>query len=142
MAFEGPVEDRLAIRERLDAYAGAVMRHEFDAWIACWADDATWLWRGQSIAGRDAIGAAWLSAMGRYRFVAFHVTQDHVVVSGDDAVSRAHTLEFLVPHDGPERRQHGLYRDRLVRRSGAWLFAERAFEVLHLFTEPETRSPS
>lgn len=142
MAFEGPVEDRLAIRERLDAYAGAVMRHEYDAWIACWADDATWLWRGQSIVGRDAIGATWRQAMGRYAFVAFHVTQDHVVVTGDTAVSRAHTLEFLVLHNGPGRRQHGLYRDRLVRRDGLWIFAERAFEVLHLHTDTETGSPS
>ena len=36
MAFKGSVEDRLAIRERVDAYCDAVFRRNADDWIACW----------------------------------------------------------------------------------------------------------
>ena len=42
MAYEGPIEDRLAIRERIEAYSDAVFRHDADAWIANWCEDAVW----------------------------------------------------------------------------------------------------
>ncbi|WP_293858031.1 nuclear transport factor 2 family protein [uncultured Alsobacter sp.] len=140
MAFDGPPEDRLAIRERLDAYGDAVMRKDVEAWIACWADDATWVIRGQTLVGLETIRSAWLKAMERYAFVGFYTAQAAVAITGDVALSQAHTLEFLVSHDGAERRQHGFYRDRLVRHGSAWLFAERAFDCLHPPSEPQPRS--
>lgn len=140
MAFQGPVEDRLAIRERLDAYGGAVMRHDFEAWIACWADDAAWTIRGRTIVGRDRIGQAWREAMSAYVFVGFHTSPSAMSVTEDEASLEAHTLEVLVPKAGPERRQHGLYRDRLVRLSGQWLFRSRTFDILHASIPSSTGS--
>jgi uncharacterized protein (TIGR02246 family) len=142
MEFQGPVEDRLAIRERLDAYGGAVMRKDYDAWIACWADDAEWIIRGRTILGKDRIGQAWREAMSAYQFVGFYASAASMTVTGDEASLEAHTLEFLVPHAEPERRQHGLYRDHLVRRSGRWLFRSRSFEIVHPPIPSSTGSPS
>ncbi len=42
MPFTGPAEDRLAIRELLEAYADAVNRCDAVGWGATWAEDAEW----------------------------------------------------------------------------------------------------
>jgi len=42
MSFSGPAEDRLAIRELIEAYADAVTRNDATAWIATWAEDSIW----------------------------------------------------------------------------------------------------
>jgi len=39
MAFTGPFEDRLAIRELVDSYGDAVARNDAQAWGANWAED-------------------------------------------------------------------------------------------------------
>jgi hypothetical protein len=36
VAFIGPVDDRLKIRERLDSYSDAVFRGDVDDYLACW----------------------------------------------------------------------------------------------------------
>lgn len=132
MAFEGPVADRLAIRERIDAYGDAVTRYDADDWVANWDEDAVWALRGREIAGREAIGAAWREAVAAYRFVAFASFVGAITVTGDRASARVNTLEHLVPVSGNPRRQHGLYEDELVRRGDLWLFARRSFMPLHV----------
>jgi SnoaL-like protein len=42
MTFAGPFEDRLAIRELLDAYSDAVCSFDADAWGATWAEGGVW----------------------------------------------------------------------------------------------------
>ena len=39
MAFTGPLEDRIAIRELLETYADAVCRVDAEAWGSTWAED-------------------------------------------------------------------------------------------------------
>ena len=58
MSYEGPTEDRLAIRERIEAYADAVFRRDAEDWISNWAEDAVWRLPGVDVAGRDNIKAA------------------------------------------------------------------------------------
>ena len=41
MAFEGPIEDRLAIRELIENYADAVFQRDEERWAANWADEAS-----------------------------------------------------------------------------------------------------
>jgi uncharacterized protein (TIGR02246 family) len=134
MAFEGPAEDRLAIRELLDAYGDAVCRHDADAWVATWAPQGRWLIRGATITGHEALRTTWVRAMAAYRFVSFAANPGAMVVAGDTAQLRVQTTEWLVPGDGPARLQHGTYEDLLVRLSGRWLFAQRSFTVLHAHT--------
>ncbi len=40
MAFTGPLEDRILIRELLDTYAHGVMTRDAEVWAATWAEDA------------------------------------------------------------------------------------------------------
>jgi hypothetical protein len=58
--FNGPIEDRLAIRELLDSYSDAVIRRDQILWSSCWAMNASWHLGSQIIVGRDAILSHWI----------------------------------------------------------------------------------
>ncbi len=130
-AFTGPAEDRLAIRERIEAYSDAVFRHDAEDWIACWAEDAVWRLPGIDVSGRPQIKAAWQGAMAGFTLAAFFATPGSIRVSGDEATARVYTQEFLLLTAGGARRIVGAYDDALVKRDGAWLFARRAYSILH-----------
>ncbi len=123
--------DRLSIRELIEAYADAVFRRDAEAWIDCWADDATWDLMGHSVAGRDAILATWKGAMSAFETTAFFAQPGRIAVEGDLAAARVWTQEVLVTKAGDTRRVVGAYDDSLVRRDGRWLFARRAFRIVH-----------
>ena len=125
----GPAEDRLAIRELLDAYGDAVCRHDADGWAMNWATDAQWSIRGDQIHGREAIRAYWVKAMAAYRFISFSSYPGDIQFHGDRARVRVQTTEWLTPVDGRPRRQHGTYQDKLVKIDGRWYFAHRSFTV-------------
>jgi len=129
--FEGPMEDRLAIRERIDAYGGAVMRHDAEAWIACWHEDGVWRLPGIDVTGKAQIKAAWTQAMTAFAVAGFFAFPGEIRVDGDRASARVFTQEILVGRDGSVRRILGAYRDDLVRTGGAWLFARREYTILH-----------
>ena len=135
MTFDGPADDRLAIRELVDAYGDAVCRRDADAWVATWAPDGVWLIRGKTITGHAGLRAAWLSAMAAYQFVSFAGRPGAMQVDGDTATLRVQTSEWLVPVAGLPRVQLGTYEDRLVKVRGDWLFAQRSFTV-NLFQVP------
>jgi len=129
MAFSGPTEDRLAIRELVDSYGDAVCRRDADAWTATWAPQGRWLIRGDCIVGHAALRTRWLAAMAAYRFAAFSGYPGAIAVDGDAARLRVQTTEWLVPVEGSARLQHGNYEDLLVRLDGRWLFTQRSFTV-------------
>ncbi|MEO8813324.1 MAG: nuclear transport factor 2 family protein [Caulobacteraceae bacterium] len=131
MAFTGPMEDRLAIRERIDAYGDAVFRADPAAWIANWAEGAIWRLPGFEARGLTDIEAAWRGAMGAFRLAAFFAAPGHIVVDGARAEARVHTREILVAGDGAVRRIVGVYADRLIRSGGIWLFELRDYAILH-----------
>ena len=72
MAFTGPVEDRLAIRELIDSYSDAVTQRDSDAWGANWAEDSRWClpdlgvpeWA--DIRGKQKIVEEWNRMMGAF----------------------------------------------------------------------------
>ena len=131
MAEDGSVADRLAIRERLEAYADAVFRHDPEAWGACWAEDALWdLGRGE-VRGRAAIVTAWTAAMAGFRFAIFPITVGPIRVDGDLAEARSFVQEHLFPVEGAPWRTVGQYDDVLVREGGQWRFQSRRYTVLH-----------
>ena len=129
MPFEGPSEDRLAIRELVDAYGDAVCQRDADAWVGTWASDGVWLLRGKTITGHAALRATWLTAMAAYRYVSFAGRPGAIRVHGDAATLRVQTTEWLVPVAGRPRLQLGTYEDCLVRVGGDWRFAQRSFSV-------------
>ena len=70
MAFAGPFEDRLAIRELFDAYSDAVCNVDADAWGATWAEDGVWELPDYpeigKISGKSNIVTAWKAVMAGY----------------------------------------------------------------------------
>lgn len=125
--FEGTVNDRLAIRELVDSYSEAVNLIDEASWARCWASDAIWRFHGRTIEGREAIVAAWRSAMASYQRAWFMAYPGMIEISGDEARMRVHTFEYLVDGSGSPRLQSGRYEDRLVRREQGWQFIERQF---------------
>lgn len=129
MSFEGPIEDRLAIRELVDAYGDAVCQRDADAWVGTWMPEGVWLLRGKTITGHAQLRGAWLTAMAAYQFVSFAGRPGAIRVDGDTATLRVQTSEWLVPVAGRPRLQLGTYQDQLVKIRGDWLFAQRSFTV-------------
>jgi len=129
MPFTGATEDRLAIRELIDAYADAVCRRHADDWVMTWAPDGVWAIRGREITGHAQLRATWTTAMAAYRFVGFSAFAGAIEVEGDAARARVQTTEWLTPVTGRPRRQHGSYDDVLARIAGRWCFARRSFTV-------------
>ena len=136
MAFVGTVEDRLAIRELLEAYADAVCEVDADAWGATWAEDSVWELPdypqiGQ-ITGRSNIIAAWIAAMAQYPGIIFIATPGSIVIEGERAAVRSYTSEvFDDQASGKTTRDRGRYDDIVIRQNGRWLFKKRRFKKLH-----------
>ncbi len=144
VAFAGPVEDRLSIRELIDSYADAVMVRDADAWAETWAEDAYWslpeFADHEEFVGRAAIKAGWLMSMERYAsmtdfsipmiYTAFPAAID---VQGDRATARVFTSEiYRDPADGHDHRVRGRYDDELARIGGRWLFTRRVYRTVHV----------
>ncbi len=132
--YKGAADDRLAIRERIESYSDAVFRHDADAWIANWAEDGVWHLPalGLDLTGRPAIRAAWEQAMSTFAMAGFFAVPGAIEINDDTATARSYTQEILVAKDGSGvRKIIGAYDDTLVKRDGQWLFARRAYNVLH-----------
>jgi len=143
MAFTGPWQDRLAIRELIDAYSDAVMVRDADAWGNTWAEDADWSLPEfpdhEEFVGREAIVAGWLMSMNAYASMTdfsvpmiYQSVPGAIEADGDTAIARVYTSEiYRDPATGSEHRVRGRYEDRLARIDGAWRFTQRLYRVLH-----------
>lgn len=132
MISTGPIEDRLAIRELVDSYNDAVMRHDPDAWGANWTADGTWDLGSGTHEGRDAIVAAWLEAMSRFSFVGFFASAGPMTVDGDTAHATWYQQEFLHLKEGGKMNITGRYEDDYVKQDGRWFFSKRVYSVLNM----------
>lgn len=134
MPFTGPAEDRLAIRELLEAYADAVTRIDADDWAATWAEDAEWSLPDYpdlgTTRGRAAIKAMWIEAMKNYPGIMFEAWPGSIEVTGDTAVMRSYTSE-VYDQNGVTMRDRGQYEDTCVKIDGQWLFKSRSFRNIH-----------
>lgn len=131
MAFEGSVEDRLSIRELIEAYSDAVFRRDEAALAATWTDDGVWNLVGTEVVGKANIVAAWRQAMKEYTFTAFFsVPGDIRVVTRDCGTARVYASEYLVQADGRIRHVIGQYHDVLLKTRGRWLFRRRTYRIL------------
>jgi len=132
MSFEGPAEDRLAIRELVARYGDAVSRQDIADWGALWAEDS--VWRHPEVGdmtGRAEIVARCADAMARYPLLVFMAMLGSLKVTGDRAEGRAYSSELVTNTEGVTYRVTGRYDDAYVRQGGHWLFARRAFTILH-----------
>lgn len=132
MLSQGPIEDRMEIRELIDSYNDAVMRFDAEAWASNWAEDGVWHLPGAGdVAGREAIVTVWKGAMSAFRFVGFFASAGPIVVKGDSAEGTWYQQEFLHQKDGVKRSVTGRYQDEYVKQDGRWYFKKRVYEVLN-----------
>ncbi|MEG3124216.1 nuclear transport factor 2 family protein [Sphingomonas sp. GB1N7] len=134
MLFSGPAEDRLAIRELLEAYADAVTRCDTGDWGALWAEDGVWSLPDYpeypDTHGKAAIVAMWTEAMKAYPGIMFQAWPGSIVVEGDSAIVRSWTSE-VYDQAGKVHRDRGRYEDVCVKVAGRWLFQSRSFRNIH-----------
>lgn len=130
MAFEGPLQDRLLIRDLVDAYSDATFRGDVEAWLACWTEDAVRSFGDHECRGKAALRAFWDQVWTTIEKMAFFCELGALEVAGDRASGRCHTQEILFLKGGADRREVlGLYDDQLVRENGFWLFARRDYRL-------------
>ena len=130
MISSGPIEDRLAIRELVESYNDAVMRFDADAWGSNWVPDGVWSLPGRGdVAGREAIVAQWLGAMGGLKVEGFFASAGVITVSGDRAHGTWYQQELLERPEGQRMAIVGEYTDDYVRADGRWYFAKRVYKV-------------
>jgi ketosteroid isomerase-like protein len=135
MNFEGPVEDRLAIRELVDSYGDAVSRHDKTAWGSNWSEDAVWalnLPGLDKVVGRAEIVSLWVKAMAEYEYVYMIANAGEIRVSGERATGRFYTTELTRLKTGEEQRIAGRYEDEYEKSRGRWFFKSRNYKMLHL----------
>lgn len=134
MAFTGPAEDRLAIRELLDVYADAVTRCDAADWGATWAEDSQWSMPDYpefgTTKGKPAIVAMWVEAMKAYPGVMFEAWPGSIEINGNEAKMLSYTAE-VYEQDGKTVRDRGRYEDVCVKIDGQWLFKSRSFRNIH-----------
>jgi len=130
MPFEGPIEDRLAIRELIEDYADAVFQRDEKRWAANWTDEACWNLAGMEVKGKTNIVGMWKQAMTGFSFVAFFAAPGAIEVDNNKARARVYTTEDLVEMNGKRRHVIGQYEDELTKQSGRWLFARRTYRIL------------
>lgn len=139
MAFTGPFEDRLAIRELIDAYADAVTRRDAEAWGATWAEDGHWTMPDYPEfppqTGRQNIVNLWVEAMKQYPGILFEAWPGAIDVSGTTARVRSYTAE-IYDRDGATVRDRGEYEDECVKVDGRWYFSRRSFRNIHRQIQP------
>lgn len=142
MAFTGPLEDRIAIRELMNTHAHGVMTRDGELWGSIWAEDAYWeLPEYPDLGGFDgkaAIVAAWSESMKHYGLenmakpMVYFMEPGSIIVEGDRATAVAYTHElYQHPESGKLVRGTGRYDDLLEKRDGRWLFVRRAYRIIH-----------
>ena len=131
MAFTGPIEDRLAIRDLYDSYADAANRGDRADWLACWSADAVWWCHYFERQGQEAIAGQYDELMANVKQTIFMTQMCAIDVSGDTARARAVCSERLLQITGGEYQLTGRYEDELERRDGQWVFVRRIYNVMH-----------
>ena len=140
MPFTGPFEDRLAIRELIDAYADAVTKRDAEAWGATWAEDGHWTMPDYpefpAQTGRENIGNLWVGAMEQFPGIMFEAWPGSIEVDGNTAKVRSYTAEVYDQGDTTVR-DRGEYDDECVKIEGRWYFSRRAFRNIHKQIQPK-----
>lgn len=140
MPFTGPAEDRLAIRELLEAYADAVCRCDADDWAATWTEDAEWSLPDYpeigTTKGKASIVAMWTEAMKAYPGIRFQAWPGAIEIDGERAMMRSYTAE-VYDQNGTTMRDMGEYADICVKINGRWFFASRSFRNVHRQQAPK-----
>jgi len=141
MSYDGPIEDRLAIRELIESYADAVTQRDATGWASLWAEQSRWLMPDLStrLEGKQTIVSTWIRLMAEYHgpveepwAFSFVSVLGAMNVIGGRATVRSYSLETFADGAGKSTHLKGQYDDVVVRQDGRWLFAERVWRLMPL----------
>jgi uncharacterized protein (TIGR02246 family) len=130
MAFTGPIEDRLAIRDLYSSYSDASVRGDTEAFLTCWTEDGQWNSHIFRCAGKKELRAQWDTLWANFAKVGFLGEVGSIEVDGDRATCRSVAREIILLKSGGVYKLIGRYADLAVRQNGQWLFARRDYEPL------------
>ena len=129
MTHTSILEDKLAIEELIAHYNQSLDSGDYEAWLACWADDAVFDGLGKQLTGIDAIRgfADGYEAGYRRRLHALkHFTVNILSkIDGDLATSSSYVQLTSLSDQGVRFVLTGRYEDDLKRVDGRWRFARR-----------------
>lgn len=128
----GSIEDRLAIRELIEAFATAAMRGDAKKLGSTWSEDGVWTLpsMAEPSRGRDAIVAAFSKATAYLSFMSMISTPTELVIEGDSAHAKVYCQELIITKGNEQKTVVGCYDDRYVKREGRWYFQTRSYEVI------------
>lgn len=143
VAFTGPIEDRLLIRETMETYAHGVMTRNAEIWGSTWAEDAYWALPEYpdlgGFTGKQAIVAGWVESMKHYGLegstkpMIYVAHPGEIHVDGDHAAGISYTSEiYQDPATKKILRVRGRYVDELAKIDGKWLFTRREYTTMHV----------
>jgi hypothetical protein len=130
MAFIGPLEDRILIRELYGRYADASWRGDREEWIGCFTHEGRWITHLFDCTGPDALREQWDSLWADWAEVAFLGDIGAIEVDGDAATCRSYAREVVLTKAGTIFKLAGSYEDSLRRDNGAWLFSRRLYRPM------------
>ena len=130
MAFTGPLEDRMLIRELYDRYADSGWRGDREAWIDCFTADGAWTSHLFDCAGHDALRTEWDKLWADFESLAFQCEIGAIEVDGDTARARSYAREIVQPKQAPIFKLAGRYEDQLRREHGEWRFSRRDYTLM------------
>ncbi len=146
-------QDRAEIEDLTARYLFAIDYHDWDAYVATFAEDGEIEFASGSFKGHDAIREAvtrFAEGIGRFYHTAdgqpaklrHIVLQTAIRVEGDRAWGRSQWLEMANdgPEDTPKIGTYGIYEDEFTKESGRWLIAKR--RVLNEFIPNRNSGPA
>jgi SnoaL-like domain len=129
MAFTGPIEDRLLIRELYGRYGDASWTGNREDWVSCFTEDGCWTSHLFDCKGHAELRAEWDRLWADWDAVAFLGEIGAIEVEGDAARCRSYAREVVKLKSGGIFKLAGSYADTLRRVDGAWLFARRDYTL-------------
>jgi len=141
------LQDRLELRQLVEAYAHGADRREAEAMALLFTEDGRLvIYAGEPGAspptaqrtGRAEIGAA-MTRLGRYVSTTHLLGQQSVVLDGDRATGETYCLAHHITDRDGQRSIYIMsirYLDQYARVDGTWLIAERVLAVDWTETRP------
>ena len=128
----GSMEDRLEIRELLEAFAAAAIRGDATGLGSTWSEDGVWKLpsMAEPARGREAIVAAFSKVTGYLSFMSMISVPSELVIEGDSARGKAYCQELIFTKTNEQRIVVGCYDDSYVKRDGRWYFQTRTYQVI------------
>lgn len=117
------IEDKLAIQELSARYANAMDDDDIDAWMQTWSPNGIWKGRAGTYEGTEQLKRLLPDIRERTKNKRHVMTNFVIDVDGAQAAQCCYLLIFDMTRQTTPTT--AVYRDRLKKENGKWLFVER-----------------